>query len=422
MTPKVAHSLFDWFQTPQGQRWICRGFVCLAVVGLVVYSQRDGDFIGYVQVGNLLLDGQNIYDTPLNTWPPFFSLVCVPLALLDALNPYLAHGIWILLNYGCFLVVLCVMARLVYQRPFSLGYKPNHLSLAAPELFVPVLLTSFYIASNFEHLQINLILFCLTLLGLYLQATQREFAGSVAIGCAAAMKVMPAALIPYLVYRGRFKAALYTTLATALFSLSPVAVWGWPQFWQYMETWRGALRMGWSVGKMNQSVYAMLDRFAGHHLMPLTSPGVDGLPASGAPIVTLLWLAAVLIALGLSIALFRGQASPHSPTTLAEWSVVLIVAAVFGTVSWKAYLVVLLLPNAVLYKAWRSPASDRHTRRVCGTLLILAFVIGSAHSRDLVGRDLSGRLEMSSCVTLAALLLLGGVFWYRHQLAKQPQT
>lgn len=409
-----------WLSGVAGRRWLLRALLAYAVIGVIVWIRRPGDFAGYLLVGNLVLSGGHIYrDAPagLNTWPPFFSLGCVPLALLAVPTPYLARGFWLLLNLALVLLALHLIARLVYERPLSLRAESPGLSLAAPEILLPLLLTDRYVSGNFDHLQVNVVIFVLALAGLYLQRQGREVAGSLALGAAAALKVMPVVFIPYLAYRGRWRAALWTTLFTVGCSLSPVLVFGWSRFWDYVVAWRASVAVGWGVGKMNQSVFAMWDRFLGHRMLPLAVGGVNDVPASGTVWVSAAVVGSLAVVTVLALVLFRGQPEREGWATLAEWSVVFIVSAIFAPVTWKAFLVVLLLPNALLFAVWRHSGLHAATRRTAGWLLLVAFVIGTLPSPGLVGKWLAGALEMTSAVTISALVLLGSSLWLRARFA-----
>ena len=346
----------------------------------------------------------------------------MPLALLDRVSPYLSRGLWIVLTYGLLLVVLNLLARLVYRRPLSLSAAAPGLSLFRAELLVPLVLTYRYVVSNFEHLQVNIAIFALALGGMYFQATRRERAGGLAIGCAAALKVMPVVLIPYLAYRRRWRAAAWAVAATTAFSLSPALVFGWHRFVDYLGSWRAALHVGWSVGKMNQAVYAMWDRYLGHGFMPLAPPGVDDVPASGAPVVMVAWAASLAAVAALALWSFSGPRPDDHRAELAEWGVVFLVAALFGPVCWKAYLVVLLLANVLLVALWREPKLDQRARRIVGGTLLLSFALGGLTSDDLLGRALAARLEMASVITFAAVVALAGLIYVRVRLRREPLT
>lgn len=412
---------------PTSARWTSRlaryrpwlVWAAAAVLVVVLSGRRSGDFDGYLAVGDLMLTGGHPYrDTPpgLNTWPPFFSLFCVPLALLARVTPLLARAVWVSINLAAIVLVLHLLARLVYGRPIRRQPGDGGMSMTDLGLLVPLLLTSRYLFSNFEHLQVNLFLFALTLAGLYLQATGRAVTGGTAIGLAAALKVMPALFIPYLAYRGRWRPALAATVATVAFSVTPALVVGWARFADYVTAWRAMLARGWSVGKMNQSVFAMLDRLIGHGMIPFTEPGRNGVPPSGAPLVFVALAAMTLVVVLLGVRTFRGRIRPDGPLALAEWSVVFICAALFGAVTWKAYLVVLLLPNTLLFAIWRTAGLPATIRRASAGILFGSWAVGGLPAPGLVGKVAAQTLEMSSVVTLSTLGLLFGLFWLRSSL------
>jgi alpha-1,2-mannosyltransferase len=424
--PATVRGAVDWLTRPAGRRWLLRALLAYAVVGFGVWIQRPGDFAGYLIVGNLARTGGHIYldaQFGLNTWPPFFSLLCIPLAVLAAPTPYLARAVWLLLNFGCVLLVLHMVAQLLYGRALRLRAETSGLSLAAPEMLVPLLLSDRYVSGNFDHLQVNLVIFTLALGGLYLQARGRVLLGSVALGSAVALKVMPLIFIPYLCYRRRWRAAALTSAAAGAFSLSPMMVYGWERFWNYVTTWRSVAASWWSVGKMNQSVLAMWDRFIGHGLLPFAPhSGIDfnAIAKSGDPWVSVALLATLLVVGAAAWWSFR-HVTQDPWAEPVEWGIVFVIGALFSPVCWKAYLCVLLLPNATLFAAWRSPRFT-HGRRIIGGTLFLPFVLGGLTSRGFVGKTLSDLFEMASVPTLCTLVTMAGLLWLRAQLPAPQRT
>jgi hypothetical protein len=415
--PTSFASLAAWLTAPPGRRLLLAGLGAFVAVGFLAWIRRPGDFAGYILVGDLVLSGRHIYqEAPkINTWPPFWSLLCVPLALLARPSPYLARGVWLVLNLWLLVVVLRQVTRLVHGRALVLAATGPGLSLAAPEVLVPLLLTGRYVVANLEHLQVQVLLFALTLGGLALVAAGRPVAGGSLIGLGAAIKLMPGAFLVYLAYRRAWRAALAGAAVTVGLSLSPVLVYGWSRFVDYVLAWRAEVGAGWGAGRMNQSVFAMWDRFLGHRMTPFATRGADFVPESGERAVMVALALTLVVVAALALLAF-GRRGPAGWARLAEWSVVFLVAALFGPVAWKAYLVVLLLPNALLYAAWRDPALDPRTRRVAGGVLLAAFLIGGLTAHGIVGRAVAERLEMTSVVTLSTLVLLGGLLWLRPRL------
>lgn len=389
----------------------------------MVYSHRGGDFAGYLAVGEAGLRGADIYrDTPpgMNTWPPVFGLLCIPLALMARVSLVGARFAWLLFNWIILAATMAAAIRLVHGRPLTLTFDPRRpatgVEAASAPVLLPLLLSVIWIFSNFEHLQVNISILGLTLGGLVLHRSGRDIRGGLLIGAAAALKVMPVLFLPYFVWRRRWRAAAGVAAGTALLSGISVLVQGWAGFLGQLSGWRAALRAGWGVGQMNQSVYAMVDRILGHGLIPFTAPGVLDLAASGERVVVVAVAGILALVTIAACVLFRGSYDPRSRSAVAEWSVVLLVAALFGTVAWKAYFVALLLPMTLFVATWRDDAVEPRVRRALRTVTWASFVIGLSGANDLVGRTLAGYLAMGSAQTLMVLLILGTLFWYRGRV------
>ena len=178
--------------------------ISFAVFGFFSCINRTGDFIGYIQVGNILLNGGHIYlEAPkgTNTWPPFFSLFCVPLSLLDRPTPYLARGVWLLFNFFMLWAVIRLTVKVVYGQTLQIRASSLGPSIATIGVLVPIFMTIRFIASNYQHLQINIFIFFLALLGLHVFSRGKDWWGALLIGFAASLKVMPVLFIPYFIYK-----------------------------------------------------------------------------------------------------------------------------------------------------------------------------------------------------------------------------
>jgi hypothetical protein len=382
-----------------------------------------GDFGSYLLVGKLALEGGHIYDDAgkgVNTWPPFFSLLCIPLALLGRPTPYLARIAWLALNYLLLWEVLRILARLIYQREISWWMAPGKMSLLSREICLPLLICARFILSNFEHLQIQIVLFSLTVLALDLHARGRALAGGIWLGFVAALKVMPIVFIPYLLFRRQWRFAFTATIATAAFSLSPVFVYGTERFIDYVAAWHGALQTGWSVGKMNQSVFAMIDRSIGYDVTPWNVNARNSLTAlrPGAAMFATLCLVGIVIIF--AVRLLRGKYSPDSWLALLDYGIVFIASAIFGPVAWKSYFVVLLFPTTVLVGLIRREILSQNQRRVATLVLLLFFALTAMPSQALVGQAFAWGVEMLSGPVLGSLGLLAYLLWLHPRLANNP--
>lgn len=401
-----------WTHQARVQKLILTGLAAVAVIVFAKSVTHNRDFGGYLLVGNLVLDGRHIYaEAPpgINTWPPFFSLLCAPLAAIDRHSFYLSRTLWLLFNFGIVLWILRIIARQVFDRPMVYGATTLHLSPASAEMLIPLLLTARYLLSNFDHLQVNLLIFALALSGLDADTRRRPFLGAFMLGLGAALKVMPIAFLPYLAYRRRWRAAIGGVAVWLALSMSPVLVFGGDRLWDYARAWRAAVATGWSVGKMNQSVHAMVDRFLGHGLTPFSLEARNSVAESGSPIVFAAVFTSFLIVAGAAWLVFRRSSGEGRIERLAEWSAVFIVATIFAPVAWKAYFVVLLLPNALLFSVILADDQPPVLRKRLAAALVGALVIGNLASQGLIGKELAWVIEMSSGVTWAALILFAAV-------------
>src|SRR5258708_5073093 len=406
--------------------WQSRLVLCALLLAFVAsffaYARRSVDFAGYASVGEAFLDGRDIYlDTPVgtNTWPPFFRLAAVRFGWLDRASPCLARIVWIALTWASIVWALDLIARLIYGKRLRFRADGTALAITSPELLVPFGLALPFIVNNFELLQINMILFALALWGLFLQANEREAAGGMALAAAAAMKVMAIEFLPYLLYRKRWRAAFWMLAASLVFSFSPALFLGWAKFWSGVALWPVALRESWGAGNAHQSVYSMWDRILGYGYIPFAVPGTFMLPLSGARSAKLAWEITCAIAAVLGAIACRGTPRPGSRWAQVEWAVVFVASTILSPLTRKPYLVVLLLPYALLYAAWRSTDLDARTRRVLRNVMFVCFVLSVPTLHDVIGKSLAVRLEMGSVVTYGSLIMLGGLLWYRSRAPRQ---
>ena len=408
---------FPQFETRQRKLILC-GLLLAFAGSFIAYARRSVDFYFYAAEGNAFFDGRDIYlDTPpgSNTMPPFFSLVAVPLGLLNRVSPYLNHVVWIALNWAALLWALDLIARMIYKKRLRLRPDESSLTVTSPELLVPFLLAVPYIVNNFELLQINIILFTLALWGLYLQSEGRDAAGGIVLALAAATKVMAIVFLPYLLYRKRWRAAFWMAAATAFFSLSPALFIGWANFWKDVALWRIALHETMGAGNSLQSVYSMWDRILGYGYIPFAVPGTFILPFSGARSAKLAYVISCVVVVLVGAIAFRGTPRPASRWAQVEWAVVFVAGTILSPLTRKPYLVVLLLPYALLYAAWHSADLDGRTRHILRNVMLASFVLSLPTLHDVIGKSLAVRLEMGSIVTYGSLIMLGGLLWYRSR-------
>ena len=140
----------------QANKFVLAGMLS-AVAASSIYVLRRGDLDTYIHAGYAVLLKRDIYTSQApgnNTWPPFFSVLCVPLALLDTVTPYLARGVWVAMTWVAILFALHLVAKLVYGKTLSFRTRPPESSLwvGSPQLMIPLFLTLYYFIDKFQQL------------------------------------------------------------------------------------------------------------------------------------------------------------------------------------------------------------------------------------------------------------------------------
>ena len=155
---------------------------------------------------------------------------------------------------------------------------------------------------------------------------------------------------------------------------------------------------------MNQSLFAMLDRYLGLGIRPWNVIPLDNVSPSGSSWPVVAWIALIGAIAADAIGAFHGYSPPGSLSSLLEYSAVLIVSDLLGPVAWKAYFVNLLLPCVVLVALLRSRVlNPRHRGMVVGGLSL--YVVLAALPFDFLARRLGKTLEMLSGPGLGVLLV-----------------
>jgi hypothetical protein len=372
-------------RAPQVIRWTL--WVTCLIASVVVSRHALGrwaDFQGYIDCGEAVLAGRYGPEfgggIPYWVWPPFFTYACIPLAWFARLGDVGPKLIWLILNGGLAWVVL---------RKWVTGVVPaEHRSVVTP---IVALVSMSFLAANLNFHQINLAVLALFVFGVAEVERRRPWLGGAAVGLAAALKVWPALLLPYLFVRGERRAVLSATAVGLLSLVTPAALFGPSRAWQLTCLWftRNALSAGGAHGFRNQALGGVLARF-------FTSPdwGVPGAPVAfigGLGVPECAWLALILGA-GL-FALLTWQVARRAGKALLVDVAVLVPAAqlLVSPVMWMHYLVNLWGALALIASAcW--PLSGEPGRRAPRGLIALAIgglVLVAAQERALTGYRVS---------------------------------
>lgn len=229
----------------------------LAYLAIVIYRKLPAssgpiDFLVYYQAAAALNAGRSPYGVPGFIYPPAFATMLRPLALLP---PGIAAALWFLLSLGSLLLSVRLLLGVARIPRSPLARWTGALFCLSPPVVYTLVLG-----------QINLVLLALfaSALALGLRAPStgaREARVGLLLGCAAAIKVYPAALGLALLASRRIKAAVAMFLGALLFTLGDVLIGGGiPGAATYLSAILPRLSESFSPLPDNQSLQAVLAR------------------------------------------------------------------------------------------------------------------------------------------------------------------
>jgi len=211
------------------------GFLLWTV--MLVYAllcfKNNGDFVGYVDSGNLLLDGKNIYNSMFNTWPPAFSILSVPFAIINNINFHLVRFLWMIVLFQCLLFSIKTMTEFLEQKPVTYRSLFSYY-IKKPWFVLSLLFVCRAMMDNIMYMQINLPMLAVALLALRENKTIKN---NVWIGISIGSKVFNIFLIPLYVLLRKWKSLLGIFIGLLVVFVAVVLVFGIEQTLQLHRYW-----------------------------------------------------------------------------------------------------------------------------------------------------------------------------------------
>ncbi|GAB4161347.1 MAG: hypothetical protein Fur0037_27980 [Planctomycetota bacterium] len=385
----------------------------------------DRELPVYVTAAERMLEGQEIYrpgeDRKPFTYPPFFALPFVPLALLpEGARPW----VWFAVDFAILLAIL----RFLHRRagPACAGWKGASLH------WIPVLLVAGrHVASVFENQSHDLLVAGVAVLVAASWERGRERAGALA-GLGAAMKATPALFSVLFVLRRRWSALLLLIAAAIACSLLPDLLLprrdggSWAVAWAERNLGQvsvaGPTSGVWGAFSfLNQSLTGTLTRLLSSPdgPAPFVVPGVALADLSGAGLRVALALAmiAVLCALAWGIAT-PARDRPRATRALGEVGLVLCAMLLLSPQSSKSHFCVLLVPAAFCARE----LTEGRARFGAKALFWSSALLSAGTSKGIAGRELGNRLLAMGCVTASTVLLLATCVLLLRQPPARPST
>ena len=405
---KVGQKAFRWFLVIS---------LIVLVIETIIDTQNNGDFIGYLNAGNLVLGGENIYLDFLNTWPPFFSIVSVPLALLDSASPTVVRSVWLLGNLAALFATMKMCTELFVQKklllPFKKPQNDSQIAFQNPVIFIPFVIMLRLFLEHSSHLQINLYMMAMAVASVYFYYKNKPVLAALFLGFSIAIKVYTVILLLYFIYKRAYKISAITVGWIVFFTSITFLVFGFETSLTYHQYWFFTASVQQTAAHhMNQSLFALVER-----LFVFSNTGMDlhnnifALPLP--QVKRAFYLVLVFVSL-VPMYMFRKKLRADKLTKgqIIEWAIIFCAIPVLSPVAWKYYFVFLWLPFFVLYLfVYSKNQLEKGTARAWVRGLYYSSIICLVLSSELfVGVYFSDVLELYGIITIGALCLFVALF------------
>ena len=376
---------------------------------------KGKDYPLWYDVGRQALVGGELYGldetgTFRFLYPPLAAVLLAPFTLLGRAGMILALCLITGASWW-------ISARLSDRLAGVAGFRPWWV------LALPATLSLPFFYDMYDLGQPNLMLLAMMLAGLALLQGRREWAAGACFALAAALKAFPVAVLPYLLWRRRWRAAgSMTALTLVLLVLVPAPLRGFERNLADLRTWAGGMvfsasetgfgqrpEQNWSW--KNNSLIALTHRY----VRPVDAEAVDpGVRPLSVNVLDLSYGEANLVVLALAAAIGLAFVAVLPPERLrtpasdgAEFALLISLMTIASPLARAYYFVWLLFPFTVLvYHAALDP--DRKARRLIAGLLALAlglFCLGAPLPPPHIAQAL-GNMFWATAVIMGALAWL----------------
>jgi preprotein translocase subunit SecG len=388
-------------------------FGVFALGHAVVGHNQGKDYPLWYAVGREALRGGDLYHARSDgtfdfLYPPFAALLLAPFSLFGQVVSIL---LLVIVNAASWWAAVKLSERLCgAPRPRTWLARALPSAICLPFLW-----------DMFDLGQPNLMLLAIVLAGLALLQAEKPIGAGAMFGAAAALKAFPAAILPYLIWRRRWRAAAATVLfASAFLLLAPAPFRGFERNLGDVKTWINGMvlsanekgfgqrpEQNWSW--KNNSLIAVTHRF----VRPVNFEGED---PSLAPVrvnfLNLTYEEANLAVLALAILIGLGFAAvlpPEARRTAAsdgaEFAILVALMTIASPLARAYYFVWLLYPYTVLvYQAGLDP--EPRTRRLTWGFIglsVLLFTAGAPIAKPHWPQAL-GNMLWACAVVIGALI------------------
>lgn len=386
----------------------------LSAFYLVKLSFHNGDFKVFLEAAKMISKGVNPYNqyifiTEENSleyfYSPLWATILIPFSYLPH---YVPNMIWLFVNAFFLYRIWILLQKYVDKESLS----SKQLSWI---LFLCIIVSIRFLLYNFELIQMTIFLLWGILESLRMMEDKSKLIlGSLILALVINIKIMPVVLIPYLIYRGYFKAVSFTLLFSVLFLLLPALVIGIDFNSFLLSEW-------WQAINPTNAKHLIETEMGPHSLtalVPTLFTETQGELFYHRNIANLTLNESNMILNGIRLALIiltiyflkwppfkKSNSKTHQ---LIEISYLLLLIPIIFPHQQK-YAFSLLIPAqfAIIYFLMKHAKANRNfkTSLILATF-ILSFILMTLTTDGLIGRELNNITQHYKLITYGALILI----------------
>jgi hypothetical protein len=382
-------------------------FACLSIPYAIKASEQRSAIVRWAPQLQQL-DEEDIYQRYTYPNPPIMAILLWPLA---EMQPLAAALLWFYLKVGMTILALHWVFRLVerHERPFPTWAKvlATFLSLRP-------------IVGDLSHGNVNLFILFLVVAALYAFHRGRDITAGIVLALAMCCKITPALFVPYLIWKGAWRALAGIALGLGLFLMVVPSIFLGPERnARDLKSWFSVMvipyaRDGVVTSKHNnQSLPGLVYRLTTESPSFISYEGEKYVPVQFDNFLSLSHDSARWIVKGFMVAFAVGAVLVCRTAThdrdgwrlAAEFSIVLLGMLLFSERTWKQHCVTLLLPFAVLCYYLAVVCTSRAMRGyLIGTLSVVVALM-AATSTGLLERSAAKAAQVYGAYVWCFVLL-----------------
>lgn len=391
----------SWFRNKSAGRIL---LLILCVAYSAVCAGRGGDFDVFLDAGQKLFLGQNIYQPPFFKnlqyyYSPAFALLLLPFSFLPF---YVTEFIWLLLNLF-WLYRICEL---------SIGYFPID-SFRQKEIRLWIIISLFFVLRfvlyNFSMIQMTIFMLWSILESLHFFSKKKRLLGGLLLASAINFKLLPLPLLPYLLWRGEHKGFFSTMVFFAFLLLLPAFFFGFEHNLFLHKEWWAIINPGQGQHLTDDGTHSLVSVITVFLMDTPTEPGFkrNFLSLDNGTVVWIINLARMTLTLA-TLMFLRSKPFVQNHSRLKDYWEISYIALVTPLIMphQQKYSFVLILP-AVIYLTYYFLQIVKYRIRYwplyVGLILIFSIPFTPFIGSDILGRKLYNILDYFRVLSLSTL-------------------